>query len=396
MTDKKELKKEEVETVERKEVVVVKERQDDFALMPAEQIKKDLVAIKQFQDLVRSQMVKDHDYGIIPGTQKPTLLKPGAEKIAKLMRCADLYEIISEVEDWDKPFFAYKVRCRLVSIMNSSKILSEGLGACNSYESKYRHRWAFGNEVPEDLDKATLKTKKVHSQKTNKDYLLYRIENDDVFTQVNTFLKMAKKRALVDASLSAGRLSDIFTQDMEDIKPQTSEQKPPVAKPVATPAKAAPAKQAFAQQAVTIPGDILSQKLGFGKYGTATWGDVNLHYLEFLAKPDKGKISPQGKIAQHVIGMRSGEPETNSATGPESKPADGDKKILPNQVLAVRSLLRMTEAKFGVAPAAAEATLLETYGVPDVEGLPEADAGMIIESLQNESEFRKLLLIDKK
>ncbi|MGK7916437.1 MAG: hypothetical protein AB4038_12990 [Prochloraceae cyanobacterium] len=30
---------------------------------------------------VKAQMQRDIDYGVIPGTRKPTLLKPGAEKI---------------------------------------------------------------------------------------------------------------------------------------------------------------------------------------------------------------------------------------------------------------------------------------------------------------------------
>jgi len=44
-----------------------------------------------------------------------------------------------------------------------------------------------------------------------------RVENEDIYSQVNTILKMAKKRALVDAALSAGRLSQVFTQDIEDM-----------------------------------------------------------------------------------------------------------------------------------------------------------------------------------
>jgi len=43
------------------------------------------------------------------------------------------------------------------------------------------------------------------------------VENEDIYSQVNTILKMAKKRALVDAALSAGRLSQVFTQDIEDM-----------------------------------------------------------------------------------------------------------------------------------------------------------------------------------
>ena len=39
----------------------------------------------------------------------------------------------------------------------------------------------------------------------------------DFATNLNTILKMAKKRAFVDAILSATHSSHIFTQDMEDI-----------------------------------------------------------------------------------------------------------------------------------------------------------------------------------
>jgi hypothetical protein len=49
------------------------------------------------------------------------------------------------------------------------------------------------------------------------DLTLYQVPNPDIFDQVNTLVKMAKKRALVDAALSAGRLSDLFTQDLEDM-----------------------------------------------------------------------------------------------------------------------------------------------------------------------------------
>ncbi len=33
---------------------------------------------------VKAQMQKDVDYGVIPGTRKPTLLKAGAEKLLRL------------------------------------------------------------------------------------------------------------------------------------------------------------------------------------------------------------------------------------------------------------------------------------------------------------------------
>ena len=39
------------------------------------------------QDVMKSVMTKDTDFGVVPGTNsKPTLLKPGGEKLAMLFR----------------------------------------------------------------------------------------------------------------------------------------------------------------------------------------------------------------------------------------------------------------------------------------------------------------------
>ena len=51
-----------------------------------QQVQATMQKIAQFQTVVQKTLKKDHDYGIIPGTgNKPTLLKPGAEKILMLM-----------------------------------------------------------------------------------------------------------------------------------------------------------------------------------------------------------------------------------------------------------------------------------------------------------------------
>jgi hypothetical protein len=46
-----------------------------------------------------------------------------------------------------------------------------------------------------------------------------RMENADLADTYNTVLKMAKKRTLVDATLTATAASDIFNQDLEDYTP---------------------------------------------------------------------------------------------------------------------------------------------------------------------------------
>jgi len=142
------------------------------------QVSETLSKINQFQQLVHSQLKQNQDYGIIPGTKKPTLLKPGAEKILMLMGVTSGFDIIDSTRDFEKGFFQYQVKCTL---SKNGALLTEGLGAANTKEKKY----AYDYISPYDVD--------------------------------NTVLKMAKKRALVDATLLVGSLSDVFTQDLEDV-----------------------------------------------------------------------------------------------------------------------------------------------------------------------------------
>mgnify|MGYP001603032136 CR=1 FL=1 len=195
------------------------ERMTALALPDETQFRHDIEAINRFQRIVHSSLVRNLDYGVIPGTQKPTLLKPGAEKIAKLLGLADQCEIVDRQEIWDKPFFRYLVRAKLIHLA-TGVVVSEGLGECNSMESKYRWRWISERDLPSDIDKSKLVSQGRHSKSGGK-WTVYRLDNEDIYSQVNTILKMAKKRALVDAALSAGRLSDVFTQDMEDM-PETT------------------------------------------------------------------------------------------------------------------------------------------------------------------------------
>jgi hypothetical protein len=205
-----------------------------LALPEELQFRAEFAAINRFQQIVHATMIKDQDYGVIPGTQKPTLLKPGAEKIAKLLHLADEYEIVDRQEDWAKPFFRYLIRCKLTHI-ETGCMVSSGLGECNSMEAKYRWRES-KRKCPACGAEAIIKGKAEYGggwicfkkqggcgakyedgDTAIEDQKQGRVENEDIYSQVNTILKMAKKRALVDAALSAGRLSNVFTQDIEDM-----------------------------------------------------------------------------------------------------------------------------------------------------------------------------------
>lgn len=145
----------------------------------------------------QSVMVQGTHYGTIPGTKKPTLLKPGAEMLCTLFRLVPTYEVSkSELEAGHRE---YAVTCTLTKL-DTGQVWAQGIGLCTTMESKYRYRW--------------------EGRYPNKK----RVENRDIADTYNTVLKMAKKRALVDATLTATGCSDMFTQDVEDFeKPERYE-----------------------------------------------------------------------------------------------------------------------------------------------------------------------------
>lgn len=136
--------------------------------------------IVNFQNVIQKTLKEGHDYGVIPGIgNKPTLLKPGAEKILMLMGVTSEYQLIERVQDYEQGFFAFTVKCVL---SRGGQVITEGLGHCNNREKKYRS------------------------------------ERQDPYTLANTCLKMAKKRAQIDAVLTIASLSEVFTQDLEDLE----------------------------------------------------------------------------------------------------------------------------------------------------------------------------------
>lgn len=146
----------------------------DFAVSLEEEARR----VKMLQQYVREHMVEGEDYGVIPGSTKPTLFKPGAEKLNAVFGLAPMVEISNRVEDWDKGFVAYEIKVTLIN-KRTGQVEAEGIGSCNSKERRYARQ--------------------------------------DAPSISNTVLKMAKKRALVDATLSATRASGSFTQDLEDL-----------------------------------------------------------------------------------------------------------------------------------------------------------------------------------
>lgn len=169
--------------------------------------------LAQLQAFVKGVMRRGEDYDQIPGTNKPTLLKPGAEKLAEIYGLSPTFTFEEKREEWDALFFYYVIRCTLT---RGGRTVAEGLGSCNSREDRYAWRWVWAEDLPKDTDRSALKSKS-GTGKGGRRWTKYRLPNEDLPSQVNTILKMAKKRAYVDAVISATRSSGVFTQDVEDM-----------------------------------------------------------------------------------------------------------------------------------------------------------------------------------
>jgi len=172
---------------------------------------------KKLHQVTRELMQKGMDYDTIPGTPKPTLLKPGAEHLLQFFGLGHKVQRVEAREDWENGFFHY---CYRVTVFKArpmpdgsvyEQVIAECEGSANSKEARYRYRWVKANEIPKHIDPKTLVYRETKNGQKQ-----YRIENDDPFTLVNTLQKMAIKRALVGATLQATGTSGIFTQDLED------------------------------------------------------------------------------------------------------------------------------------------------------------------------------------
>lgn len=196
--------------------------------------------VDQIQYLMQLVLQEGEHYGKVPGTgkdAKPTLFQSGAEKIAYMFKLVPKYEV--ERSDYQGGHREYQVECTLSS-RETGEVMGYGVGLCSTLESKYRYRSKWVNGSKE------------------------KYENPDIADVYNTVLKMAKKRAFVDAVKSTTAASDIFTQDVEDMpaylfqgrtqaqaQPAPQAQAAPVATQPAAPASPGPADEAWVAQGVS-------------------------------------------------------------------------------------------------------------------------------------------------
>jgi hypothetical protein len=209
-------------------------KRDGGQLEYALSVENVMTQVRAIQDLMKLAMRKGEHYGVIPGTErtdkdgkdisKPTLLKPGAEKLTMMFRLSPSYAI--ERRDLPGGHMEVNITCTLTHIPTGA-VWGQGVGSCSTMEGKYRFRWEnTGELVPaeywESRDKSliggeTFVPRKAWKDKKQSWFIFQRVEHDNPADYHNTVLKMGKKRSLTDATLTATAASDIFTQDIEDM-----------------------------------------------------------------------------------------------------------------------------------------------------------------------------------
>jgi len=175
--------------------------------------------------LMAEAMEKGVDYGKTPGCgDKPSLFKPGSEKVLAMFQLA----VDPMVEDLcplgGGAYDEFRVRVH-VTVKNNSRFVGKGVGECSSWEEKYKWRKAVTDGEYDHMaaiDPSLVRVKFGKDWQSKKEYQVkqVRVPTADI---ANTVVKMGKKRAQIDATLTSTAASAIFSQDLEDMPPEIAE-----------------------------------------------------------------------------------------------------------------------------------------------------------------------------
>ncbi|MFS2051002.1 hypothetical protein ACEN9J_02835 [Variovorax sp. Varisp41] len=167
--------------------------------------------VAMVQEVMRAVMKPEVHYGVIPGTDKPTLYKQGAEVLCMAFRVADSYQVEDLSTD---EIVRYRVTCTGVH-QGTGLVLGTGMGEASSGEEKYKWRKAYKEEF-ESTPANMRREKKGFNKQKKESYSTYQVRTEPA-DLANTILKMANKRAKIAMTINVTACGDMFGQDLEDM-----------------------------------------------------------------------------------------------------------------------------------------------------------------------------------
>lgn len=191
-----------------------------------------LEGLKAIRTFVQNEFVVGRDFGKIPGCgDKNSLLNPGAQKAAMYFNCYPTYRV--KENDLGGGHVDFRVRCLLMNRASKDQV-GEGIGCASTREKKFK-RGGGGKakkcpycDAPA-IAKSSFKDGWYCNAKNGGCGLQFKPDDkriadapmgeaadDSAYEVRNTVLKMAKKRAFVDAAMTLGCLNELFTQDIVD------------------------------------------------------------------------------------------------------------------------------------------------------------------------------------
>lgn len=214
--------------------------------LPALSVDQVMHRMQTIGTLMQRAMLKDVDYGAIPGTNsKPTLLKPGAEKLLVLFQLDAQYDT---KKTFDGGHLTVETYCTIYHAPTGNR-LGGASAVCSTLEAKYRYRG--GARICPECGKPAIKKSKFPPRGTNLPPGFYcfgkiggcgvnyahdderitsqseeRQENPDIADTYNTVLRIAEKRALVAAVRQVTGASAVFDEEPPHVEAEGAHEPP--------------------------------------------------------------------------------------------------------------------------------------------------------------------------
>lgn len=211
--------------------LVVRADTAQLAVTPDVEASELVARLDVIRDAMDHAMQEGVDYGVIPGANKPSLYKPGAEKLNVLFQ---LDVQIRNEKEWGPGDHLTVTSHATVFHAPTGKRLGYGEGLCTTRERKYAKRrgerlcpvchqpaiikgkeeygggWVCFKKKDGCGEKFDDADPRITGQQVGD------VDNPDLPDLWNTVIKMGEKRARVDAILAVTGASALFTQDIED------------------------------------------------------------------------------------------------------------------------------------------------------------------------------------